>query len=248
MQKALFLNLVLPLLAYMAAKQKLPGIKSILLLSLILGMLFLAFNLELPDELASARVDSGDFMSALYRPSSPLEFLIWRAFAVPIFTAADTLVVHTEQFGNRLLLGSTSSLIASVLGVERINLERFVFEHQFGGWNDLGNSNAAFVADLYVNFGWVGTFIFGILVGVIFRLFAASRDIGFRCMWPIFAFGLYNASLIGMLLSNGFMYMLFHGLFIRVRASQPAKQAPDLLSQGRDLTSKSRYVCSIILN
>lgn len=215
MAKALFLNMILPILALLAIKQRLRGkavtylvVGSILLL---IGMTSLSLRGE------AAAESNGDFFTALYAPSDPLTFFLWRSVGVPIFTATDTLVVHEEQFGGRLLMGATSSLIAGMTGLERINLERFVFEHQFGSWNEIANSNSVFIVDAFVNFGWAGVIVFGFLVGQVFRWFRLSHDKAFKAQWSVFAFLLFSSPLIGMLLSNGWAYMILHALFIRVR-------------------------------
>ena len=62
-----------------------------------------------------------------------------------------------------------------------------------------------------------------VFVGQVFRWFRISKDVAFRSLWPIFAVILFSAPLIGMLLSNGFAYMLFHALFIRVQKYENAK-------------------------
>ncbi|WP_396267888.1 hypothetical protein [Ideonella sp.] len=217
MQKALFLNLILPLLVFLAITRKLSTKIFLPVIFGTVGLLLLTTALSLAGEGGdTSNTRSSDYLTALYAPSNPIDYFIWRAAAVPIFTATDTLVVHSEQFGSRPLMGATSTLISSILGIERINLERFVFEHQFGGWNDTANSNAVFCIDAYVNFGWPGVVIFGLIIGLTFRWFKISTDIGFQSLWLIFAFVLFSAPLIGMLLSNGFAYMLLHGLYIRV--------------------------------
>jgi hypothetical protein len=217
MQKALFLNLVLPLLALFAITNRLPARSalSVTLGSILVLLIGTYLSLGETGEGAAAAVGA-NYLSAIYAPSNPLDYFAWRAFAVPIFTATDTLVVHTEQFGGRPLLGATSSLIASIFGMERINIERFVFEHQFGSWNEIANSNAVFITDAFVNFGYAGVIAFAAFIGVIFRWFRISRDVGFKSLWPLLAFILFSAPLIGMLLSNGFLYMLFHALFIKI--------------------------------
>lgn len=217
MQKALFLNLILPLLVFLAITRKLSSKVFLPVIFGTVGLLLLTTALSLAGEGGDTNnTGSSDYLTALYAPSNPIDYFIWRAAAVPIFTATDTLVVHSEQFGSRPLMGATSTLISSILGIERINLERFVFEHQFGGWNDTANSNAVFCIDAYVNFGWPGVVVFGLIIGLTFRWFKISTDIGFQSLWLIFAFVLFSAPLIGMLLSNGFAYMLLHGLYIRV--------------------------------
>lgn len=223
MQKTLFLNFILPILAFLAAKRQL---RSRVFISFLMGSVVLIIAttvLSLRGEELAENVNEQDYMSALYAPTSPLDYFVWRSVAVPIFTATDTLVVHEEQFENRSLMGATSSLIAGIFGLERINIERFVFEHQFGSWNEIANANAVFIVDAFVNFGWIGVFVFGAFVGQIFRWFRISRDIAFRSLWPLFAFVLFSAPLIGMLLSNGFSYMIFHALFIRVQKYEATK-------------------------
>ena len=223
MQKALFLNLVLPLLAYLSISHKLPARAAVTSILGSVVIIFFTTYLSLGDnEPNDARdgISVLDYFSAAYAPTNPIEYFGWRALSVPIFTATDTLLVHSEEFGGRYLLGASSSLIASLTGMERINIERYVFEHQFGWWNELANANAVFITDAFVNFGYPGVLIFGMLIGQIFRWFKISSDVGFKSLWPLFAFGLFSASLIGMLLSNGFLYMLFHASFMKVSPSR----------------------------
>jgi hypothetical protein len=216
LQKALFLNLILPLAAYFAASRFYRGKTFVYLMGGSILVLVVGTFLALGDESIAIAHASGDYFSASYLASDPLDYVLWRAIAVPVFTATDTLIVHLAWLRGELLWGATSSLLSSVFHLERINIERMVFEYQFGSWNEIANANAVFVVDAYVNYGWAGVVLFGLLVGQVFRWFRISRDVAFRALWPLFAFILFSAPLIGMLLSNGFLYMLFHALFIRV--------------------------------
>ena len=219
--KALFLNLVFPLLICLAIVNKLD--KKVVVLGALGSIFILVLSTMLSmggeqDTSANGIVTStaSEYMSAAYVPASALDYFVWRAFAVPIFTATDTLLVHAQQFGDHPLMGATSSLLSALFGLERINLERYVFEHQFGSWNEIANANTVFIVDAYANFGYAGVIIFGLFVGQIFRWFRLSSDVGFKSLWLLFSFALFNASLIGMLLSNGFFYMIFHALFFSV--------------------------------
>ena len=233
LQKALFLTLVLPLLSYFAATRRLRGIEATAWLGGSVTVLLLATVLSLGTDAAGQLSDvltAADYFTARFTAGSSLQYFLWRAFAVPIFTAADTLTVHMESFGGRPLLGATSSLISFLFGFERVNLERFVFEYQFGGWNDIANANAVYVVDAFVNFGWAGVIVFGLIVGQIFRWFRISGDIAFQALWPLFAFVLFSASLIGMMLSNGFLLMIFFALFVRVRTTPRSRAVTPQLS------------------
>lgn len=220
LQKTLFLNLILPLLAFFATSQRLSRQQALLWIlasvGLVIGATYLAVG-DIARDSTNVLADPSAYLSATYGASTPLDYLLWRAIAVPVFTASDTLLVHAEQFGGTPLMGATSSLLATLTGQERINIERIVFEHQFGGWSDIGNANAVFITDAFINFGFTGTFIISLMVGQVFRWFRISRDVGFSALWPLFAFVLFSAPFIGMLLSNGFAYMLLHAAFIKVQ-------------------------------
>lgn len=219
MAKSQFLNLILPLLAYFSHVKKLSKRAVVLGVWGSIIVLFTGTMLSLgaTESAAGDNVRSNaDYVSALYSPSGPLDYFVWRAFAVPIYTAVDTLFVHSQQFGDQPLMGATSSLLSAIFGLERINLERFVFEHQFGGWNETANANAVYVVDAYANFGYIGVALFGLFIGQMFRWFRSSTDPAFKSLWTIFAFTLFNASLIGMLFSNGFLYIMFHAIFISI--------------------------------
>jgi hypothetical protein len=225
LQKALFLNLVLPLVVFAAMSGRLRGRQFVLFvgasLLLLVALTYLAIGRG-PGEVGVGPPALAEVLSAQYTPATPFGYFLWRAFAVPIFSATDTLVVHAQYFGGRPLLGATSTLVSSLLGVDRINLERFVFEYQFGGWNDVANSNTMFLIDGYVNFGWVGVVLFGGFVGQALRLFRLSRDPGFRSLWMLFAFVLFSAPLLGMLFSNGFLFLLVYALTARADVGRRA--------------------------
>lgn len=217
MQKALFLNLVLPMVAYLALSRQLSNktFVSFTLGSIILLIAVTFLSLGGGDG-AETDFDVSDYLSAQYSPSGALDYFLWRAIAVPVFTATDTLVVYADIFRSTPLLGATSGIVSLIFGIERINIERFVFEYQFGSWNEIANSNSVFVADAYVNFGWLGVVIFGLLIGQFFRWFRLSHDIAFRSIWLSFSFLLFTGSLIGTLFSNGFLLFFLLGLMVKV--------------------------------
>lgn len=217
MVKALFLYLIFPIMVFLAMSGKL-NIKKILYTTLLcvillIGLTFISMNGD------SVDVTDAGFFTANYTPANAVMYFIWRSVGVPIFTAADTLIVHQDQFLGEPLMGATSSLIAFIAGVERVNLERYVFEYQFGSWNEVANANAVFITDAYVNFGFFGVIIFSLLVGQIFRWFCLSTDVAFKAQWINFAFMIFSASLIGALLSNWWIVMMLFGLFVRVDKS-----------------------------
>lgn len=220
LQKALFLNLILPFIYFLSRRVKVSSLKIFYVFIGSLGLLYLITILAFPGNSIFHESEDGDmseFFSAGYSIAGPLEFLVWRSIAVPIFTATDTLLVFSEKLSDQPLLGATSSFLSILFSMERINIERIVFAYQFGSWNDIANANAVFMVDAFVNFGWIGVGLFSFLVGQSLRWFWKSKDEAFRSLWTLYCFLLFFAPLIGMLLSNGYLYMFFHALFLKLK-------------------------------
>lgn len=220
LQKSLFLNVFMPVMVCFALSGRLSFKALITCMALAVLVLLAAVFISLGGgDSSGAAAEStplAEYFSATYLPSGGGDYFLWRAFAVPLFTATDTLQVHADIFNGEYLMGATSLLLSLLTGAERINIERYVFQHQFGSWNEIANANAVFITDAFVNFGWLGVILFSVVIGQVFRWFRLSSDIAFKSLWPVFAFTLFSASLIGMLISNGFVYMLLHALLVRV--------------------------------
>jgi len=218
LQKILFLVTVLPLLFYFLAQKRVSF--RVLVFSVILSFVVLIILINISghtgDDLG---VDStiSEYISTDYSPGSAFSYFVWRVTAVPIFTAVDALIVHSLWFDNEYLLGSTSSLISYVFGMQRINFERELFAYQFGSYNEAANANFFFGVDAYINFGMIGVVILSFLSGVLFRWFCISKDPVFRSFAILFAFFIFNGSLLGTLLSNGFLWFIFYPIFLRIR-------------------------------
>lgn len=216
--KALFLNFIIPFTAYCIEtkriKRKQLLIAAVMIITLLTVMVSLSGSADTQQD---ETFEVSQFFSVSYATSSSLQFLLYRSISVPVITAVDTLYVHSTRFAGEMMLGSTSSLIAAITGQEKINLERIVFEHQYGGWNDFANSNVVFVLDAFVNFGWVGILIFGIFVGLTFRIFKRSEDIAFRSIAPLYTYLLISSPLIGMFLSNGYLLLFLQVFLIKLK-------------------------------
>ena len=230
LQKALFLQIVIPL-AYLVVQRKIWNYRGLaLLLAGTLGLLYvntiLARGTDQFTEFETLvqtnstaptgvpKPPAREFLSSNYKPRSNVEHLVWRAGAVPIFTARDALIVHDEQFGGRLLMGATSSFTAKLLGLERVNYDAAVHGYQWGE-TAIGRSNSVYLTEAFVNFGWLGVAVFSFVVGQLFRCFWKSNDFAFKAMWPLFTYNIIQASLIGSLLSSGFAVVFFIGLLLK---------------------------------
>lgn len=236
LQKALFINVLFPLLYLAARGQRASATRVIVIIGSCIGLLYLITQLAFggadgPASGVSAPVND-DYFAATYLPGGTVEHLIWRSTAVPMFSASDTLLVHEEQFGSQMLWGATSSFFASILGVERINLERLVSEYQWG-WSDIANTNSVYITEAFVNFGWPGVFLFSAFIGQVLRWFRRSHDEAFKALWPIFCFAIFSSGLIGTLLSNGYVLIFAMALYCRVanrRSRSPLAQGGQTLT------------------
>ena len=237
--KSLFLNIAFPLFYFMTRLRKVTITKSVLLIGLSFAVLYVVSKLALANALSAETpvhgIDVADFFKARYQAAGLGEFLVWRAIAVPVFTAADTLRVFAEQLGSDQLFGATSSFICAIFGFDRVPLEKMVYAHEFG-WNELANANAVFITDAFANLGWTGVVLFSMFVGQSLRWFRKSSDVAFQALWMNYCFGLYGGSLIGILLSNGYLLMFGIALFVKLddkpyrraavrRANLPAAKA-----------------------
>lgn len=155
-----------------------------------------------------------NFFTSRFKPTSAQEHIIWRAAAVPVFTAADALEVLDERFDGRHLYGATSSMVAATFGMDRVNYDAEVYALQWGA-TDIGRANSVYVTDGFVNFGLIGVAGFSLLVGLGFRVFAVTNDEALRATWPLFAYNLFQASFIGTLLSSGFALIFVIALFVK---------------------------------
>ncbi|MBT2342224.1 MULTISPECIES: hypothetical protein [Pseudomonas] len=223
LQKALFLNALLPLL-YVASQRKKISLPVALfvfsggaLILYVVTLLAMGGSESNPSVGAGGGVLSADFYSAKYLPDSAVDHLIWRAVSVPMFTASDTLLVLDQQFNNEPLYGATSGFFASLFSLDRVFLEKLVFEHEWG-WNETANSNAVYFTEGFANLGWFGVWLYSFFVGQTFRWFRKSEDHAFKSLWLIFFLGLFTSGLIGTLLSNGYILMFAACLFLKVKS------------------------------
>ncbi len=224
LEKAFFLKLALPLL-YLSAQRKVNlgmSPKAIVLWIALLMSLVTVFS----GAGTSEEVVDDAFFTASYTPQGALEHFVWRSVAIPLITAADAIRVLNEEFNGHYLWGATSSLIAGLFGLEKIEFERMVFSAEWGqNAYGTGSANSVYMTEAFVNFGWVGVILFSLAIGQVFRMFAKSRDEAFRSLWMLFAFGAYTSGFIGLLFSNGFILLFFINLFVKIRPARARRAA-----------------------
>jgi hypothetical protein len=205
LEKAYFLKLAIPLFFiyfYNSKNKFLFFIRGIAVI-----FVFFFFMFVLAGTTGSTVTRDESFFSILYTPTGTFETIIWRAAVVPIVSAIDGVRVFLTEFGGQLFYGKTSSFFALLTGSEQVNFERALYQDQFGG-NDTGNANQFFVIEAFINFGYLGVMLFSFIVGRIVRFSITSKDIALQTIMPLILFNLFNAGLIGILLSNGLLLFM----------------------------------------
>jgi len=215
-EKAFFLKAAIPL-AYMVIQSRVRS--SIRPLFVLGGALSLLLLVTVVSGVAERSESSGDeaFFSTAFTAQGPIAFLVWRALAVPVVTAGDALRVFAQEYDGQPLLGASSGLLAGALGRERVDVERVVFAAQFGQTEtETGSANSVYLTEAYLNFGYPGVVAFSVLVGLLLRLLARSRDEALRSLWMLFCFGIFVAPLTGTLFSNGFLLVMAVSIFTQI--------------------------------
>jgi hypothetical protein len=220
-EKAFFLKAIIPI----AAVEWRRGRRAIVIaigVVAIASVMALAIITTRSMSEASSEGDSptpSEYFSSAYvaeASSSTTEYMAWRAIAVPIFTAVDSLSTFRETYGSQHFFGATSSLVSGVAGQERIWFERSVFDFQWGQKaTGTGSSNAIFFIEAFVNFGIPGVVALSIFAGACLAFLARSADPALAALWPLYLFAIYCGGLIGTLLSNGFLAVVIVSLAVR---------------------------------
>jgi hypothetical protein len=217
LQKALLLNLLLPIFYYLVVNNVVSFKKVIIIIFLLVVYFVIIISFTVDNKIDGDEFSMIAFFSANYMPSSAFEFFVWRVFSVPIYTAADTLVVFDKWMNSQLLMGGSSSALSALLGVKHVDIEKIVFEYQFGGFNLFANANAYFAVGLFTDFGYVGLLSLSFLLGMGFAMVDKTRSVVLSSMAFLLVYLLFNASMIGTLLSAGYVYLFFHALFIKFK-------------------------------
>jgi hypothetical protein len=92
-----------------------------------------------------------------------LDQFLWmvnRVFWSPYVTAYDWLKFQDDVLGGQLTLGRQIGVVSWLLGKPRLGLEQMVYQYQYGASpGGAGASNAIFLVDSKLAFGWLGVVI-----------------------------------------------------------------------------------------
>ncbi len=201
-EKAFFVRVLAPLAALIVVTQS-RGISLSMLL--LCATAILALNIQLSGFADSDR--------------NIFQFFLYRLGEVPAQTAIDTLAYWRQNWNGEFLLGATNLVFSNLFLLERVHLERLVFEYQFGAFETgTGSANSVYFIDAYVNFGLIGVVITSILVGAVMKLIGRASDPAMRCLSPLVLYSVFFASFYSVMFGNGMLiFLLLKPLFARRR-------------------------------
>ena len=143
-------------------------------------------------------------------------FIVNRIVWIPYITAYDWFRFQDEVLAGEYQLGRTVGLLAWLRGADRYPAEHEVFKYQFGVYAvPTATANAAYFADAYLNFGWIGVVLYSFLIGIIFRIISNSGSLPLMSVSVMSAFGLMVASFPANLLSGALALLLVLALLAR---------------------------------
>jgi len=151
----------------------------------------------------------------IFKSDNQFFYVINRIFFIPYATSVDWLKFRDARLGGNELMGRNISVIASINGEEKLNIEREVFEYQWGqNESGTGSANTSYFVDAYINWGVLGLLIYNLIIVFIIRL-AIQSDIFVlkACTFVPLVFLLFN-SLSAMIFSGGLFILIFISLFL----------------------------------
>jgi hypothetical protein len=226
MEKAYFSKAMIPVIyLVMQGKVKLK-IKPVQLLAITFGLLFLITYFSGSGSQMAELGGGDEFFSATYIPSGPLQHLVWRSVAIPVLTAIDSIRTFYETFGGHFFGGATSSVFTGLSGMKYVEFERAVFLAQWGqNQTGTGSSNAVYLIEAFVNWGYAGVISISFLAGALMRFMAFSDDEPLKALWILFGMGLFISGFVGLMFSNGFLLLFMVAFFVKLRKPRPEYQS-----------------------
>jgi hypothetical protein len=150
------------------------------------------------------------------RGTTAVGYLINRALWIPYVTAYDWVQYFEQELDGVHTKGLTSALISKLLEKEKIPMEQYVFDYQFGlGPTQTAGANANFMVDGYINFGMIGVILLSGLVGFFIAIIENLKNPAACACVYLFLFQLLGGGFLGTFLGGGFALFLLLVYFFR---------------------------------
>lgn len=226
MEKSLIARALLPLLVLVIngiVVDKFLTLKNILIFCTV-GLFIITFlslgNLSKDEAQLVSEIVEIDPNAAKYfvvdNPDNVFMFIFNRIFWIPYITAIDWLAFFNEVLNRELVMGASSSMISGLFGMERVNLERLVFEFEWGqNESGTGSANTVYFIDLFLNFGWIGVIISNMVLAFIVRFFEFSDNNAAKASFFVYAYFISTSTLLGVLFSSGLLLFMILILFVK---------------------------------
>ena len=231
MEKSLIARAILPLLVLVVNGVI---IEKYISVNIILGVLFIGLifittltlgRLSSDNVVLIQEVIDIDPITARYfiisNPDNVIQFLLNRIFWIPYITAIDWLSYFNEILHRDYVYGASSSLISGLFGMERMNLERLVFEYEWGqNESETGSSNTVYFVDIFLNFGWIGVIVSNMIIALVVNFFEFCDNKAANATFFVFAYFIVTSSLIAVLFSSGLLLLMFLMLILKTSYTQ----------------------------
>jgi hypothetical protein len=226
MEKSLIARALLPLIILVIngiVIEKYLSLKKILIILIVglVGITFLSLgNFSNSQSIVLKDVIDVDPATAKYfivsNPDNAFMFLLNRIFWIPYITAIDWLLYFNQVLHEKVVMGASSSLISGAFGLERVNLERLVFEFEWGQ-NDsgTGSSNTVYFIDIFLNFGWMGVIFSNMILAGIVSFFEFCNNNAAKATFFVYAYFIVTSSLIAVIFSSGLLFLMFLMLIVK---------------------------------
>lgn len=169
----------------------------------------------------------------IFTGNSQVEYVLNRIFYIPYITSKEWLRYRHEVLHDEYTLGRSISIIAKIMGEPKLNLEREVFNFQWGqNETGTGSANTTYYIDAFLNFGIAGIILYTFVVVCIVRLAMNSSIKAVEaCIFVPALFLLFN-SLTAMIFSGGLFLMILVVLLFRDEAQEaPAPEVEPAVSR-----------------
>lgn len=153
------------------------------------------------------------------RAAFEVSWLLNRIVWIPYVTAYDWLKVHEEILKGELHYGRTIGIVSWLMGKPKLDLERVVYEYQFGpSPYGVGGANTIFVIDAKLAFGWAGVVLYCVVFGLCAAVIYMSDNLVVKVASITSIFTASVSSLTATLLSGGLFFYVVLALMLRVQA------------------------------
>lgn len=163
----------------------------------------------------------------LVNPGTVPGYIVNRIMWIPYITAYDWILYFERELDSQYLTGRTSMVISVLTRQQKYNMSGQVFAAEYGSDATLntGSSNAIFLVDMFVNFGWLGVAGVAFVVMLMSRLFERLGDPAAIACYYYFIYQLMVGSFFGVMFSDGVAAFLVMICFIGTNRMAAGKSA-----------------------